>query len=770
MAKHKISSLIGLCFLVWLICIPAAEAVEHLSIDPVRDSLALPCRFDVITSKVFWNAERTEETTGYYEAVEWRVGGKMGAYGAGNNWIMSDTISCVVLYDDIESEGAIRHINKKTLGFSGIYVHDVDNDSIRELLLNYTYNDTVWFSVDDISGADSGTCFVTTGEDLNGSGNWDGCGWIVGFHDVNGDSIVELFIAIDTSYDLYPRAIYCMDWRTGEILWTLPLSSIVPHTSFRVVERPDGEHVLVFEVGSKGNSAVAGDMTDHRSYIVCASLDGEMLWKITTGEIFTSACLNYIDVDGDGYLEIVTQYTPEIEITNRDKDRDYDPVRQIAIVNIDGEIINRHDLARGHTIACTKVADMKDGRGSQIILTFNEPLIQTYDSVLNLTRNIATYARFSIHGIHNFNGDKTKEFYAESDDSKMWILDADFEPLAQMSATEPFVDHTFYPLNSDDGRYGIITGVEYGHEFRRMSISALPWNFIFYRKPWLAFLAAFVPMLMIVSFSVFHITRMRSKNRMISKAHDDLNAAHTELRETQQKLVAAEKFREAKNIAGGFAHEMRNALFPARGVLSHLARMSSQGESVSAEKLVSHTKLADRSIARAIDLTGLITRYTKIDSEYAPEQVSIDAVIKDVVSENTIRINETGAEVKTVGDSKTEVISNRKQLYSVFNNLLLNSLDAVTESSEKVVDIQWSQSEDSTVSLLWRDSGCGIPKENLDRVFESFFSTKPDKGTGIGLATVRKIVELYNGKIEAFSDGHQGAEFRITMKTELDTQ
>jgi purine-cytosine permease-like protein len=104
-----------------------------------------------------------------------------------------------------------------------------------------------------------------------------------------------------------------------------------------------------------------------------------------------------------------------------------------------------------------------------------------------------------------------------------------------------------------------------------------PWNLVFFRKPWLAFLAAFLPMMLIVAFVAFYSYRMRSKNRIISVARDKLDTALRELKMAQDKLLAAEKFRQAKDIAGGFAHEIRNALFPARASLSRLKRARTPG-------------------------------------------------------------------------------------------------------------------------------------------------------------------------------------------------
>ncbi len=761
-------SILCLCLVLCLIPSVSASGVEHLKIDPVRDSMALPCRFDLLRSKVFWDSQRLSKRTGLYRAVRWRVDGSMGSYVAVNNWLISDARSGIVLYDDIGSESTIEHVNVPTSKISDVEAYHLDDDSTAELIVTYSRDDTAWVELFKISSDDSMKAFLATGEDRDGSGHWDGSAAIIGHYDVNGDGIEEIFFSVDTGYDLYPRGLVCLDWTDGSILWNVPLSSLIGKETFRIVTRPDGMNVITFEIGSKANNAVAGELTDRRSYMACASLEGDLLWAIPSGEKFTSAKLAYLDFDGDGYVEVLMQWTPEAEMLLCEREDDYNPEHYLQIIDLYGNVIRRMSLGKGLQVRCTQAVDMLDGRGMQIVVSFTDNLIRTYDLNLELKRSVTTYTSFVIVGFHNFTGDETREFFAKSDDSRMWILDADFEPLAQIGFAEPLVYPSLYPLDDDD-RYGIIAGIEAGHEFRRMVVADLPWNYVFYRKPWLAFLAAFVPMFLIASFAVFHGARMRHKNRQISKARDDLDAALIELRDTQQKLVAAEKFREARSIAGGFAHEIRNALFPARGILSRMAQTVSGGESADLNELASHSRFADRSIAKAIELTTLITKYTRIESEYDPQRVLIDPVIRDVLSENRIRVEEMDVEVNVSGESDTEVVSNRKQLYSVLNNLLLNSLDALAQSDEREIEIRWRRSKENGVTLVWRDTGCGIPEENLGRVFESFFSTKPDKGTGIGLATVKKIIELYEGTVTVSSDGRNGAVFEITMKDALES-
>jgi two-component system NtrC family sensor kinase len=97
----------------------------------------------------------------------------------------------------------------------------------------------------------------------------------------------------------------------------------------------------------------------------------------------------------------------------------------------------------------------------------------------------------------------------------------------------------------------------------------------------------------------------------------------------------------------------------------------------------------------------------------------------------------------------------------VIENLLTNAFDAMTDMSGQVV-ISWSRAA-SGVQISVRDNGKGIPKRLQKRIFEPFFSHGKKKGTGLGMATVKKIVEEHGGSLEFMSEEGQGTEIRIHL-------
>jgi PAS domain S-box-containing protein len=256
----------------------------------------------------------------------------------------------------------------------------------------------------------------------------------------------------------------------------------------------------------------------------------------------------------------------------------------------------------------------------------------------------------------------------------------------------------------------------------------------------------------------------REEDVLLVRMVSEILVSALQRKRTEQELDRAnkEKVAQAKQMAGGFAHEIRNALFPARGSVDRLNQMLSKPNPKLAS-LRKYPQIADKSVSRALDITALISRYTKLDSERFPERVNIKEVIDEVLANNQLLLKERGVKVSVSGIADSTVESNRSQFYMVINNLLINSLDAMEETAAPAITIT-VESASAGVRLLFTDNGCGISSEEIDRVFEAFYSTKPDRGTGIGLATAKKIMEMYGGAIRVRSEAGKGTTFELVLR------
>jgi signal transduction histidine kinase len=116
-----------------------------------------------------------------------------------------------------------------------------------------------------------------------------------------------------------------------------------------------------------------------------------------------------------------------------------------------------------------------------------------------------------------------------------------------------------------------------------------------------------------------------------------------------------------------------------------------------------------------------------------------------------------------------QVIGDRIQLQQVIINLVMNGLEAMADVIERPrrIVIRSSQTDPDRVLVEIQDAGRGVEPQNLDRLFDAFFSTKPN-GMGMGLSICRSIVQAHGGKIWASSNPDEGTTFRLTLLCAVD--
>jgi len=165
--------------------------------------------------------------------------------------------------------------------------------------------------------------------------------------------------------------------------------------------------------------------------------------------------------------------------------------------------------------------------------------------------------------------------------------------------------------------------------------------------------------------------------------------------------------------------------------------------------------------------------------------VDINSVLDETLSlvEHQISLEKIEI-VKDYTPSLPQVLANRNRLQQVFMNLIINAMDAMNpvrnfvsprtkhdisngvKENKGELKVETKNDNNNSVKVLIRDSGCGIPKENLPRIFDPFFTTKaPGKNTGLGLFIAYGIIKDYQGNIAVESVPGKGTTFTIALPT-----
>jgi two-component system NtrC family sensor kinase len=260
--------------------------------------------------------------------------------------------------------------------------------------------------------------------------------------------------------------------------------------------------------------------------------------------------------------------------------------------------------------------------------------------------------------------------------------------------------------------------------------------------------------------------------------HDLAEWAHTleqkveektaELRLAEAKTAHAEKLASVGLLAAGIAHEINN---PLTGVLTfaHLVRAKLPAGSPEAEDM-------DIIIRETKRCAGIIRRLLDFAREKKPEitQGDLNAVVRETIQFVEHQAGFQNVTFAVALDPELPVISmDPNQLKQVIMNLVVNARDAMGERGRLAVRSRRSPTLVSTgtgrravpaVELTFTDSGCGIPAEDLPKIFDPFFTSKePGKGVGLGLSVGYSIIKAHGGTIDVESEVGRGTTFRIVL-------
>ncbi len=232
----------------------------------------------------------------------------------------------------------------------------------------------------------------------------------------------------------------------------------------------------------------------------------------------------------------------------------------------------------------------------------------------------------------------------------------------------------------------------------------------------------------------------------------------TEQVETQRRRIQREKLASLGEMAAGVAHEIRNPLGGIKMATNLLSSGNLGGGALSQEmarSILSGIVEIERIINSLLDFT----RDTKLErGEYEVARI-LDPVVETVAAEGRARGVELGYGRV---DREVTVSADGQRLRQVFANVMKNALEAIDlrVADGRVTVHLFAEEDRAVVEVI--DNGSGIAPENREKIFLPFFTTKPS-GTGLGMAIVKKIVDLHGGDVGVESAPGRGTRVRISL-------
>ena len=253
---------------------------------------------------------------------------------------------------------------------------------------------------------------------------------------------------------------------------------------------------------------------------------------------------------------------------------------------------------------------------------------------------------------------------------------------------------------------------------------------------------------------------------IVSVMQDIGRLRELERRRLEQVLFDSEKLAATGRLAASIAHEINN---PLEAVQNALYLLQQRGNV--ADKAREYLDIAARETQRMSRILRQMLGFYRQTEVMA--ETDINALIEEAAALVAKRLRERGVTfVKELDGSIPKVRASADQLKQVVLNLLLNAADSMPKGGQIGVATSSRLGTESelfgrpAVQIQVRDTGEGIPDELLAQIFEPFFSTKPGKGTGLGLWVSQGIVQNHGGTMQVRSRIGRGTTFTITLPVE----
>jgi signal transduction histidine kinase len=242
----------------------------------------------------------------------------------------------------------------------------------------------------------------------------------------------------------------------------------------------------------------------------------------------------------------------------------------------------------------------------------------------------------------------------------------------------------------------------------------------------------------------------------------------TRVEQLEERERLRDRLASLGEMAAGIAHELKNPLAGIEvmaGLLRRQVPASKDAQSLLAD-IISEAKLANAIVVEMLEFVRPIRLQV--------ERTDVAEVLQQAITlaESKAARGAVAVDVQ-IADRLPMLEVDQHQLCQVFVNLIANAFDALdgkgrvaiaatVGSIDEEPAFAQAQASTPTVVIEVSDNGPGVPQDLTDRIFNPFFTTKP-QGTGLGLAIVRKIVDAHDGQIDLDSSPEKGTRFRVTL-------
>jgi signal transduction histidine kinase len=261
----------------------------------------------------------------------------------------------------------------------------------------------------------------------------------------------------------------------------------------------------------------------------------------------------------------------------------------------------------------------------------------------------------------------------------------------------------------------------------------------------------------IVAFLVYEQARAkRLQMARTEEAAAQLAESNRSLREAQVSLRRSERLAALGQLTAGLAHELRNPL----GTIKASAEMLTK-DTLDSRPAV-RAEMAEYIGSEVNRMNSLITSFLNFARplQIHPAEADLNTVVDEVIRQQAELAQQRQVRLAVhKAEGGCRLLLDADLLTVALSNLVQNAIQASVAGQEVELQIERSGKQ---VKIMVMDHGHGIPPQNLESIFNPFFTTKP-QGVGLGLPIVAKIIDEHEGRIEVFSEEGKGTKFEVVL-------
>ena len=261
--------------------------------------------------------------------------------------------------------------------------------------------------------------------------------------------------------------------------------------------------------------------------------------------------------------------------------------------------------------------------------------------------------------------------------------------------------------------------------------------------------------------------RKREEEEITRRLEQMVEMRTRQLEETHAKLIHQDKMASLGKLSASVVHEINNPIAGILNLVKLIKRILEEGSPQKKDfqafnKYLNLMETETKRISRIVSNLLAFSRQSKLELK----KININRLIENTLFLNSNLLKINGIKVEKNFDTHLpQLVGSEDQLHQVFMNFVSNAAEAMESSMGGVLTIETRHaSGNGTVLVRLRDTGIGIPQQNLSKLFEPFFTTKKKgKGVGLGLSVAYGIIQEHGGSIRVESEEGQGTLFEVEL-------